>query len=1278
MRPLARAVALGALMSAGAAQAGDPGLLFSVTGEQGALASFAAGRADPIFATGVGRAGDGAKGAALAMADNVVLAWAAPGNIYAQRGTMSFFFRPRQPLGATPFPIMRAGSADGSDWDMAWLRIDWNGHGFDAFVTDTGLARSRVSFKVERLPRPTDWIHLAFAWDETSGVRLWVNGKPAARKDIKAVYDSGLYGIGPFQRIVGPWQVQSRYNFMRGGDIDELRVYDRMLTDGAVAALAAHRQPVLPPAPSLDDPALREAWWLRHGWNREGDVPAYLADPVTRIRKVEFTDARDIKAKMFKGIDGIRETTWPGVYNRSRLPGRNDYFQLPDWNTYSEGGKQYTLTLPDEPWNRIEINGPAHGQLVRTLGDGQGVLMQRAPGQERTSTQFATTHQGGEIRFDNKAQETPIEEIAAYHVGPGRVPEGVATLSYTVDVGAALDLYPNLAPLRSFIDGRFVAGERSAVAALPAGAPRREGPARPKGMPVVHVLVPGDFRSPLAGEGPTRFSYGWQNMDAGLDGVALELPALKVSATHQGLLPLNIRVRDPLWPERDLLDVNVSVKPNEARTLWLDTRDLMLPPTGNLMLTISAAGGGFDAASLDGMRVRLVFKPAEEAKKEHIADRLEQARDNLAFLVEENPNIRPYTMWHRFELDVSDVLRIDPSNEFARALWNEKNPEQPFGPFVQPAPPAGVPLWAFRQVEMLKLYRKFVNWWIDERQVENGEFGGGLSDDTDLVNSWVPLALMGVQPERVTLSQRKVLDATYENGMWANGLGRIQADELHSYEEGINSVGQFMQMSWGDPTAIERGMEVARNYPRLFTSNPAGHTHINSSYFSGTTISHEQAWAEQRTYGFLLSHPGLLLVDYNGAPATRALILRLLDGYLAHGKQDERGLWSYPATIAFDSDKGSGNGMGESIHVFWAAYQWTGDAKYLRPIQALAGRGNLGALRLLNADLLARLPGGPALADKMLRAGDPGEGKVDRNYGSSNDSDVVRLLRWQTTGDKREIADIFGRELQFNMKRFPVMTDAHLWTDRVNVSNEMLQRTRMGGVAHRRNSFYPGNLVTWRFANGASGEDVALLIPQGDPKHFKVIAYNLSDKPVTAFITGAQLAAGTWSVTSGVDTNDDDRADNPSAPRSVRLERGRSVELNFAPHQTVVYEFKLEQPGSDPATRADIGLSPDDLVLKDRVLGIRVHSLGAKPTPAGLVLVEDAAGKAIASVRFPELAAPLDLLPKTADVQVTLPERGDPAQLRVRLTLDGAPDEVTDANNVAPLVRPTLETDRIR
>ncbi|MEE7546904.1 LamG domain-containing protein, partial [Xanthomonas sp. Kuri4-1] len=164
----------------------EPQLLFRVSADHGFDADVAAGDAVPNFRDKVRRVPTGVHGDALEWADDGVLAWNAPGNLYTQRGTLAFFWRARYPVGEAPFVIFRVGYADHTSWDMAWLRIDWNGHGFDAFVTDANLARTRVSFALDRAPAPDAWTHLAFAWDETRGVRLFVDGREAARQDCGA------------------------------------------------------------------------------------------------------------------------------------------------------------------------------------------------------------------------------------------------------------------------------------------------------------------------------------------------------------------------------------------------------------------------------------------------------------------------------------------------------------------------------------------------------------------------------------------------------------------------------------------------------------------------------------------------------------------------------------------------------------------------------------------------------------------------------------------------------------------------------------------------------------------------------------------------------------------------------------------------------------------------------------------------------------------------------------------------------------------------------------
>ncbi|NWP05730.1 hypothetical protein GY977_23350, partial [Escherichia coli] len=83
----------------------------------------AGGDAVPNFQTKVTNVADGAIGGAFRWADDGYIAWNAAGNIQAQRGTLSFFWRSREPVGEAPFVIFRVGYADHSSWDMAFLRI---------------------------------------------------------------------------------------------------------------------------------------------------------------------------------------------------------------------------------------------------------------------------------------------------------------------------------------------------------------------------------------------------------------------------------------------------------------------------------------------------------------------------------------------------------------------------------------------------------------------------------------------------------------------------------------------------------------------------------------------------------------------------------------------------------------------------------------------------------------------------------------------------------------------------------------------------------------------------------------------------------------------------------------------------------------------------------------------------------------------------------------------------------------------------------------------------
>ncbi len=1248
------------LLTTSASAASPPTLLFHVDARQGLQAAVAAGEAIPNFRDKVAVVDDAVQGKAIEWQDDGVLAWNAPGNILAQRGTLAFDWKSRYAVGEAPFVIFRVGYADHSSWDMAWLRIDWNGQGFDAFVTDANLARTRVSFRMPANPTPEQWLHLAFAWDEDHGVRLFVDGKEVARAETTGDYDAALDQLGLAGRVMAPYQVQSRYNFLRGSDFQHIRVYDRMLDGAAVAALAAGKAPTSAIAGSSD----ARAWLHRFGW--EGTLPPALEAGTTRIRKVEFADTKDLKAWMWKATDGIAETTWPGVYNRSRLPGRNDYFQLPDWNTYVEGGQHLDLTLPEgEAVNRVEIRGAAFGRLAHgpSAEVATQVLAQRPRGVVRSVDSFPA-QRGGVLRFSNVEQETPIQEIWAYHVDQGAEPEGIVKQRYLIDSGALPD-YTNLQGLRQYIDGRYPAAERSTVMALPKGAGSRRRtadtlPADP--LPIVHVLIPSGVGDAPANQPLIRsWAHSWENMYDGLDGVAIDLPALDVPATRDGLVPLNIRIKDPIWPARDMIDVSVSVKPGQKRTLWLDLRDRILT-ADSLWLSIASAAPGFDAKALDGAEIRLVFKPRAEAIKEHVADRFNQVRDNWGFLVEEHTTSKRQRLYARVYADLSDLLRVDPDHELGRLYWNYISyNSQGRPPFTAPQVPKGVPAWAFNQTQDLAYVRRFIDWWIDHRQVAYGDFGGGISDDSDLTQQWPGLALMGVEPQRLNASLTALSDAVYRNGMFSNGLSTIETDELHAYEEGINTNSAMLYLNWGDPLTVERLMETVKAFDeRIILPNPKGDLLFSSNWFGGNKVYREPNWQWQKPYSFPVLHPAFLLGQYNADPTGRKLVIGLADGYLAHAGSDDQGRFTLPNEINWATGEtrggelNNGSGSGDTMHTFWAAWRWTGDVRYLKALDYRVARGGPGALSNLGENYVEVLGRQQDWYPKLTADAEAGKG------GFAN------LMAWQATGNRDYISALHAEGIQAKAQREYMNTEGHWWSDRVEAPSEFLQRARLGGIALKRNQSWPGHTVSWRFAAEGDAERVGLLVHAPSRERFTVTSHNLGTRPIQAQMTGWNVASGQWQVRSGVDADGDGRIDGKASTRSVLLETSVAVPLVFQPGRTEVFEFERISAGTEVTTRPDLGIGRGDVRVDGRQLQVTVHSLGHMATGVGVAILEDAAGRELARTEVPAMEAPLDLQPRTAVVQLPLPA-GPRDALQVRVQLADGGEEVTRLNNVVPV-----------
>lgn len=111
----------------------------------------------------------------------------------------------------------------------------------------------------------------------------------------------------------------------------------------------------------------------------------------------------------------------------------------------------------------------------------------------------------------------------------------------------------------------------------------------------------------------------------------------------------------------------------------------------------------------------------------------------------------------------------------------------------------------------------------------NGEFGGEVGDDTDLLQNFAPFPMFerdGVGAMVLDAGARLAEEA--ERSTLEAGLNRRTMDPLHAYEEGINHEALMAWWHYGDPVYLNRCLVAARSTEKLTVVNAAGHRHFKS------------------------------------------------------------------------------------------------------------------------------------------------------------------------------------------------------------------------------------------------------------------------------------------------------------------------------------------------------------------------------------------------------------------------------------------------------------------
>jgi hypothetical protein len=452
-------------------------------------------------------------------------------------------------------------------------------------------------------------------------------------------------------------------------------------------------------------------------------------------------------------------------------------------------------------------------------------------------------------------------------------------------------------------------------------------------------------------------------------------------------------------------------------------------------------------------------------------------------------------------------------------------------------------------------------------------------------------------------------------------------------------------------------METSRRLEWLTGINVAGQRQVRSSYYSGTKMAEGGVWGWGKGRSYMVFHPALQLVLYNGMPQTKKMVTEIADGFLAHRHLDSNGKYGMHYAVNFHTNEDLPDGN-TPWFMLWAAYRWTGDKKYIVPF----GDNPPDSLRLINSDALDMLNVRDTWGKQLLQTAAP-----DRRTDSGTASETNLHLAWQITGDTKNLDKLYASQIETAVDREFINTEGSLWIDRIYFNNGELQRARLGGVALMRNYVYPGNVVSWKFDAPATGQSVGILVPEGTPDHIKIIAYNLDPVAVKAKMTGWEIDPGKWEITQGVQSSSADAALRDVSTRTAEFERSRDLEITFPPHVTTVLELKLVEKGVPYWSRPDLGIGEDDVKVEGGRMKVIVHSLGSVATPSSKVVVRDRAGKVLATTAVPAIKAPLDLFPKTAVVELSLPKGEEWKGGSVTVESSGKIPEITQMNNRVPL-----------
>ena len=578
-----------------------------------------------------------------------------------------------------------------------------------------------------------------------------------------------------------------------------------------------------------------------------------------------------------------------------------------------------------------------------------------------------------------------------------------------------------------------------------------------------------------------------------------------------------------------------------------------------------------------------------------------------------------------------------------------------------PGPPEGVPAWAWYPRLAWLETRNIAEWWLDNRIVPTGEFGGKVSDDSDMYQQFTDLPFFeeGGVAAKLKDNAMRLAELTDKKHL-RDGINILVCDALHAYEEGMNHLALMSRWFYGDPVYLERCMDSARNMEKLTIVTEDGRRHFrNRSKLGYEDLQTPRPPERDGHTTTLLWHTALQTADYNRNPLALKLTGEWVDSWLRFQKP---GSWATTIDVltgrvtGSDKNRPLQGGYGTQASVNTWLYTLTGKPHYLEPFlhfyrqgkapyPASYFLGDVYTTDLLDGfdDSLVDRLAGMNSALTLYRTGDP-SGIIDMAIGSprATNAQIKNLY------DARRWPDMYTTAEQFDDRVFP---------DTVMPSSI----SYLGGFC-RRNKFNPTLALSWE----GFGTDYGALVLENSRKSMKAMAYSFSGREMTGNIRIWALEHGRYRVTIGTDTDGDRTIDTPGSTETLELAKADRIKLTLQPKEVTIIEIEQVEKLDPIFGRADLAITAREIELAGNTVTGTIHNIGSSNAEGIVVALIDGEGNVIAQKTIDAVDAPLDLVPRRMDFSIPLPKKQQPG---LKLTVDPGDTipEIYEGNNMVEI-----------